>query len=240
MTAIFSRIGPVPWRRLLVRSALVGLIAVLLLSVNRTKAPGCEAFVPVPNMAIIAHAGGGLPERSYANNIEAMDLAYAHGLRVFEIDLRETFFGDIVLAHDWIERFDPRAVRIERALEWLRAHPDTQLVTDFKTDNLRGLARLAELAGAERTRIVPQIYQPSEYRGALALRMGLPIFTLYRNRDPEWMSFANSAKLTAVTLPEALAHRAPEIRPPVFVHTVNVPVRMDGVSGYYSDCLIPG
>lgn len=219
-------------------AAAAGLAGAASLAIG-SRTPGCPAYTPMADLVLIAHAGGGLPDRSYSNSLQALDLAYAHGLRLFEIDLRDVPGRGIVLAHDRRDGLRANAVSGEAALDWLRHHPEARFVTDFKTDNLAGLARLAAIAGDLKARIVPQIYQPQEYGAVRRLGFPPPIFTLYRNRDPDWLRFVNEAELTAVTIPEARVALAPEIRPPVFVHTVNHPVKPEGVSGLYTDCLIP-
>jgi glycerophosphoryl diester phosphodiesterase len=54
-----------------------------------------------PGLMLIAHAGGGLPQGTYTNAVEAFDLAHANGFRLFEADFARTSDGTIVLIHDW-------------------------------------------------------------------------------------------------------------------------------------------
>jgi glycerophosphoryl diester phosphodiesterase len=54
-----------------------------------------------PGLHLIAHAGGGLPQGTYTNAVEAFDLAHANGFRLFETDFARTRDGRIVLIHDW-------------------------------------------------------------------------------------------------------------------------------------------
>jgi len=49
----------------------------------------------------IAHAGGEIDGHRYTNSRQALDLAYANGLRLFEIDLISTVDDKLVGAHDW-------------------------------------------------------------------------------------------------------------------------------------------
>lgn len=57
-----------------------------------------ECFDP---QRMIAHAGGGIDGKTYTNSIEALDLAYANGFRLFEIDIIKTSDGHYVAGHDW-------------------------------------------------------------------------------------------------------------------------------------------
>jgi hypothetical protein len=188
---------------------------------------------------LVAHAGGGLPDRTYTNSIEALDLAYAHGLRIFEIDFLTLPFGSIAVGHDLSDLLRRGRASVPAILDWMRAHPDARLVTDFKTDNVEGLRHLSRMASDLAGRIIPQIYRPSEYRPIMDLGFAPPIFTLYRNDDPRWLEFANSTDLFAVTMPASWAGKAKAVRQAVFLHTIDEPADLDGVVGLYTNCLVP-
>ncbi|MFC4096796.1 PI-PLC domain-containing protein [Euzebyella saccharophila] len=49
----------------------------------------------------IAHAGGEIDKVRYTNTIEALDVNYKKGFRLFELDIIETSDGEWVAAHDW-------------------------------------------------------------------------------------------------------------------------------------------
>ncbi|MBT8190813.1 MAG: sulfatase-like hydrolase/transferase, partial [Bacteroidia bacterium] len=49
----------------------------------------------------IAHAGGEIDGHTYTNCLEAMDLAYEKGFRLFELDIIKTSDGQYVAGHDW-------------------------------------------------------------------------------------------------------------------------------------------
>lgn len=50
---------------------------------------------------LIAHALGGIDHRTYTNSKEALELNYAQGHRVFEVDFAITLDGVMVARHDW-------------------------------------------------------------------------------------------------------------------------------------------
>lgn len=52
---------------------------------------------------LIAHALGGIDNRTYTNSKEALELNYAQGHRVFEVDFATTRDGVMVARHDWSE-----------------------------------------------------------------------------------------------------------------------------------------
>lgn len=192
---------------------------------------GCRAYVPASG-TLVAHAGGGLPEQTYANNLEALDLAASHGFTMVELDFLVEE-GRLVIGHDADHRssLDPAGL-----MRWLDAHPRMSVVTDFKSDNLAGLELLKQAAGTRIDRFVPQIYSPQEYAAVAAMGFPAPILTAYRLPDHGWQQAANALPLRAVTVAYKRRALAQGIRHPVFLHTVN-----QAVPGYglYTDCLIP-
>jgi len=93
----------------------------------------------------IAHAGGAIDGINYTNSVEAMDLSYSKGCKMFELDLRLTTDGKIVAVHDPIDvteaefmstliagKYTP--MNMEAINDWFRRHPDAILVTDKIND----------------------------------------------------------------------------------------------------------
>lgn len=216
-------------RNLLVIAA-IGLITYYLLD-QPPKIDRCERYLRV-DQPLIAHAGGGLPNAVYTNRLEAMETAAKHGFRMIEIDFWRTDKG-IALGHD-PDQLSPTS--FDQLLEFLRRHPDVAIVTDFKTDNLLGLRRIAELTGPMKTRFIPQIYSLDEYRPAMDLGFPKPIFTGYRSWNFGWLLRVNEVAVRAVTMPYNQRHLARWIDHPVYLHTVNEPTPGYGL---YTDCLIP-
>lgn len=191
----------------------------------------CGRFTPV-DQPLIAHAGGGLPNAAYTNDLKALELAAAHGFSLIELDFRRTSDG-VAFGHD-PERLSP--LTFDQLLAFLRRNPNVSIVTDFKTGNVAGLRRLAELAGALRDRFVPQIYRFEELQPVIAMGYPRPILSVYREPNFGWPFRANEVPVRAVTMPYRLRYLAPLIDHPVYLHTVN-----HAVPGYglYTDCLIP-
>jgi glycerophosphoryl diester phosphodiesterase len=220
--------------------ALLVAIAVLLIDKQINHRPGCPRLTQQRGLYLIAHAGGGMRDERYANSIAAMNTNYARGHRVFELDILRNVFGTLVLGHDMIDTFVPGATHWAEVVEWMRRHPDTLIITDVKYGNVDVLREIATGAGPLRARIIPQFYQPEELEPISQLGFHKPIFTLYRNKDPDWRSFAEKADLMAVTVPIAKWEMARGMSHPIFVHTVNnrklVPTEVKGV---YTDCFVP-
>lgn len=135
----------------------------------------------------IAHACGGIDDRTYTNSREAFLHNYELGQRVFEIDFNLTEDGKLVASHtewDWrqmtktdlpytSENFDQLALHGEyetldcaEVIDLLIAHPDAYLITDTKDQTqdkvMLGFAQLVHCAKQRQPevleRIIPQIY----------------------------------------------------------------------------------
>ena len=56
-----------------------------------------------PQTKLVAHALGGINNHTYTNSLDALELNYSLGHRVFEVDLATTSDGVMVARHDWGE-----------------------------------------------------------------------------------------------------------------------------------------
>jgi glycerophosphoryl diester phosphodiesterase len=153
----------------------------------------------------IAHAGGQIGATTYTNSIEALDANYEKGFRAFEIDFSWTSDHQLVCMHDWEQSFErsfglpPTApislsdfeelVRDRSAykkcsltsfMQWFADHPQALLVTDVKERNLDALEHIGSNYPQFLARIIPQIYQPSEYPIVRELGFEKIIWTLYK------------------------------------------------------------
>jgi len=101
----------------------------------------------------IAHAGGKIEGYTYTNSLEALNLSYKIGFRLFELDIIKTADSVYVAAHEWehwqemtgykgeippnratfkqqqiLEKYTP--LDIDDINDWFKDHPDAILVTD--------------------------------------------------------------------------------------------------------------
>ena len=101
----------------------------------------------------IAHAGGMINKFIYTNSLEALNLNYERGFRLFELDIIKTSDGQFVAAHDWghwadivnykgnfpiskeeflkhriYGKFTP--MDMEKINLWFKEHKDAILITD--------------------------------------------------------------------------------------------------------------
>ncbi len=173
-----------------------------------------------------------MPDATYTNSVAALNLAYRHGFRYFELDF--LYRNGLVVG-----RSDERlGDSLADVVAWFEANEDAILVTDLKNGN-QHLSLIAEKFGT--TRVIPQIYHPSEYAAASALGFSEIIFTAYRmptgsEGNQQWRDAVNALDLWAVTIPKDRIELADGVRHPVFLHTVNSPISGFGL---YTDCLIP-
>ena len=211
-------------------AAAAALFYILFLG-NPPVPERCDHFRPV-DQPLIAHAGGGMPNAIYTNSMAAMEIAAAHGFHMIELDLWRTHKG-IAVGHN------PQhlsSMTFDQLLDFLRRNPNISIVTDFKSNNVLGLQRVAELAGPMRSRFIPQIYSLDELGPVTAMGFPPPIFTAYRMLGLDWLPRVNSAQVRAVTMPYRHRLLARFIDHPVFLNTVNEPIPGYGL---YTDCLIP-
>lgn len=68
--------------------------------VTPTISKNYEAY-KTDTLRYIAHAGGMIDGYNYTNSLEALDLSYSKGFRLFEIDINKTKDGKYVALHDW-------------------------------------------------------------------------------------------------------------------------------------------
>lgn len=220
---------------------------------------------------LIAHAGGGLEQGDYSNSKEALDQAVSNGIRLFELDFNWTSDGELAIGHDWkaeyrywnrlgwgdwlksfystpssrsfaastpsfgLTRLTPASL-----IDWLQTNPGW-IVTDFKADNLAGLALIASRAGSLQHRFIPQIYDMSEYDAVRKMGYEDIILTTYRlSPDTDMLRQIDALELYAVTVPKDFVSEASKVVSSnrIFTHTLNTPVTLPA-TGYYTDCLVP-
>jgi len=76
----------------------------------------------------IAHSGGGVDGRIYTNSIQAWDLSYEKGNRVFDADLAFTTDGVLVLRHDWNDNLE-QSVSMCDSVTWTDSNGMTRKTT---------------------------------------------------------------------------------------------------------------
>ncbi len=145
--------------------------------------------------SLIAHAAGEIDSKTYTNSLDALNLSYQRGFRVFELDLRRTSDGTIVAVHDWAgwhrmtgAKGTPdhrefmslllwqkyQALDLTAITVWMEDHPDALMIADIKEDrgNILNEIRAAILTPE---RWIPEVYTKEEIEHALDLGFPEPI-----------------------------------------------------------------
>lgn len=245
---------------------LVGLVSISV---------SLSAFSQAPSsLPRIAHAGGQIENETYTNSLEALNANFEEGFRVFEIDFSWTTDTQLVCLHDWDQSFErsfqvaPRgAVSLQEfqqlvdlrskftkcdlasLMHWLSEHPDALLVTDVKEGNLEALSHIGANFPQFLSRIIPQIYQPSEYSAVRDLGFDRIIWTLYMYSGGSLavLDAVQTMDLWAITMDTTRAEQnlgqdLSEIDVPSYVHTINdfadsLYFKSLGINEIYTDSL---
>jgi hypothetical protein len=125
------------------RLFLIAVSLLMILSCERKNCPKTNYWEH-----FIAHAGGAIDGINYTNCLEALDLSYSKGCRLFELDLTLTTDGKIVAKHDppgmteaefmsqlILGKYTP--MNMKAINHWFQNHPDAILVTDKINDPQR-------------------------------------------------------------------------------------------------------
>lgn len=237
-------------------------------------APPVEMTDSAEPIKRVAHGGGGYQGEVRTNSIEALN----HNLRfyeLFEVDLVWTSDREMVCLHDWEDSAQktfgrryaqtPTLAQFERMISqhprykncttqtlfaWLEQNPSAKIITDVKDQNIEALIYLKEKYPNLTDRIIPQIYQPEEYRRVKDLGYQSIIWTLYayQGSSIDVLIAAQKMDLYAVTMPrskavEGLALELKRIGIASYVHTINdaaefSSLRAIGINEIYTDWLI--
>ena len=183
----------------------------------------CDEITPTK---YIAHAGGGINNITYTNCLEALDLNYKLGHRIFEIDFSWTSDNRLIALHDWGKGYtqlfneiinkplDYNTIINKKMInnytiltlllisKWLKNHTNAYIVTDIKDKNIEALKYIADNYKNDISRYIPQIYFTKEYKEVQKLGFKNIILTLYLNKEsPEKIAeFVDNNKLFALTI----------------------------------------
>jgi glycerophosphoryl diester phosphodiesterase len=120
-----------------------GLAAALLYMVFTVYQPldtGGEPVVLSLDVELVGHAGVGLPEGTYTNSLEALDMAVSRGFTLIELDLSLTSDDRIVASHDWdifyVELHPGVSFLPSRFAKWIR--PEVPTYDEFMGQEIRG------------------------------------------------------------------------------------------------------
>lgn len=166
----------------------------------------------------IAHAGGAIEGHTYTNSLEAMDLNYKKGFRLFELDIIKTADDVFVAAHDWkhwamqsgyegdevpnldtfmsykiLEKYTP--MDVDAINSWFVSHPDAILVTD-KTNDVAGFSQRF----VDKQRLMMELFSWDAVAEGIqvGIRSAMPTDRLLRGLTPAGVSGLRERGITAV------------------------------------------
>lgn len=137
---------------------IIMTVAFVVQGVRFTRPTVRAAWKEWDGDTLIAHAGGGIEERSSTNSKEAFISSYESGMRTIEIDFALTSDDKLVCCHDWgrnmcsayeagyvyseaeflniqiYDRFTPMS--LETLMELMLIYDDVWIVTDTKDRNI--------------------------------------------------------------------------------------------------------
>jgi glycerophosphoryl diester phosphodiesterase len=243
------------------------LAVVLFLYQQPNKIEGLDPFR-------IAHAGGNYGFITYSNSYEALEDNYKEGFRYFELDFVFTSDDVLVCLHDWKSNFKRsfgfttksplsynkfvdtvsankkfKNCTLDGLAKWVSDNPDAYIVTDIKGDNLTGLKQLLKVIPDAKKKIIPQIYQPKNFKSVKELGFESIIWTLYRydgNVDDVLDQIKDFSGKIAITMPTKraktnLPYELARLNIPSYVHTINssketsLYIEKMGVTEIYTD-----
>ena len=85
-------------------TAAIERTGVVTFKQNDGNASAMLTVIQAPNPLLevfIAHAGGKIGKYTYTNSLEALNMSYDMGCRMFELDISESSDGVFVGVHDW-------------------------------------------------------------------------------------------------------------------------------------------
>lgn len=225
---------------------------------------------------VIAHAGGAINYKiSGSNSLEALNSNYKKGLRYFELDFSWTSDNHLALIHDWSTAYDywfPQhnqgiptlkyfvslrminnltQLSFSQLFNWLEKHEDAYIITDIKSENIKGLKMIASAKKKFMNQFLPQIYDIDEYDRVSSLGFEKIILTMYKAKSSvkDILDFSKKSKLFAITMPDWMVtskrfcRELKEMGVFVYAHTVNDRSKQEvlkrfGAQGIYTDLLL--
>ena len=181
----------------------------------------------------VAHAGGGVNNKTYTNSFEALNTNIKKGFQYFEIDFSFTKDGKLVCLHDWEHSFkrsfgfeidekvtlkefnylvrnksEFRKCTANTLADWMKENPTAYIVTDVKENNIEALNIILQTLPNAEVRVIPQVYDPENLETIKDMGFERIIWTLYRfgGSDDEILYWVeNFHSPIAVTMPTTRA-----------------------------------
>lgn len=225
---------------------------------------------------MIAHGGGTVEGFDTSSSYDAVMQSIANGFKVIELDMEFSSDNKIIMLHDWDRtvttylgrKFDIKltqkqfndqlicgkfqSLTFDKLTKILDDNPQVRIVTDTKGDNIKLLTTIANKYPDYVDRMIPQIYDYSEFDTVSALGYDDIIFTLYMQDKIDYnklLKFIKENDIYAVTigkdywvkgLPQKLSKDGVKVYThPVYTVEEAKEEFSKGAYGIYSSTLMP-
>jgi glycerophosphoryl diester phosphodiesterase len=217
---------------------------------------------------------------TYTNSYEALDSNIKNEFVYFEIDFSFTKDGKLACLHDWKRSFkrafgfetdkkvtlaefeklvQEKSIKytnctLEGLALWMMDNPGAFIVTDVKEANVKALNMIRKKLPDAKVRVIPQIYNPSNFEFVKDAEFQQVIWTLYRYGGSNdevigWVKKLDGSFAVAITMPEyraesELPRELQKLNIPTYVHTISSIKKLEkysanGVTEIYTDFLQP-
>ncbi len=189
------------------------------LSAYREYKRGCS----LDDLRYVMHGGGEVGGRyQVSNSLEALQEASRSQNRIVELDFSWTTDNQLVCLHNWGGAYPPKStlngflqakiygaltpMGMESLSSWLRAHPEVQIVADFKERSVEGLRLISTYYPDLLGQFIPYLYHTSDYEAIHNLGYENMILIFYqmtaaeRGKVKENVAFARDKALTAIAV----------------------------------------
>ncbi|MHC1722690.1 MAG: glycerophosphodiester phosphodiesterase family protein [Aminipila sp.] len=176
---------------------------------------------------MIAHGGGTVEGFDTSSSVDAVMQSIANGFKVIELDMEFSSDNKIIMLHDWdrtvatylgrkfdmeltLNQFNNQLIcgkfeplTFDKLTKILDNNPQVRIITDTKGDNIKLLTTIANKYPGYVDRMIPQIYDYSEFEAVSALGYKDIIFTLYMQDKIDYsklLKFIKEKDIYAVTI----------------------------------------
>jgi len=181
------------------------------------------------NYQFIAHAGGGINNKTYTNSIEAVNESIKKGYKLIEIDLRETTDEYFVGVHDWLSfkeqsntsvdiTYDNLPISYEKFKIINLSNEYTSITTKeinkiflknkdliLVTDKSNNFKKIQEDFTFEKSRIIVEVFGKKNFFKAIKYGVKNPMYSA--NHDDYKFIIKNNIKLIAASTKDILANK---------------------------------
>lgn len=190
----------------------------------------------------IAHAGGQIDGYKYTNSLEAMDLNYKKGFRLFELDIIETLDNIYVAGHDWKHwkkitgykgdlppdrnTFKQQKIYgkyslmdIEDINEWFKEHDDAILVTDKINTPLDFSNKFID-----KKRLMMELFTWDAVEEGLrsGIKSAMPTFSLLGTIKGDKLSYLKQQGVTDIASSRRIVHTQKELIRKIVTSGINI------------------